>query len=72
MTAEFHNCEATILHYAVPHTLHKVVHNDGWPPTSLLIMHMLLTHCKLSAPVMHHLLAYVRPLDLAQLMMCFD
>jgi hypothetical protein len=43
MTAEFRNCEATILHNAFPHKLHKVVCNDGWPPTALLIMHTLST-----------------------------
>ena len=39
MTAEFHNCEATILHNAFPH---KVIHNDGWPPTAFLIMYRIL------------------------------
>ena len=34
MTAEFRNCEATILHNAFPHKLHKVVCNAGWPPTA--------------------------------------
>ena len=43
MTAEFRNCEATILHNAFSHNLC----NDGWPPTALLIMHMLSTCCKL-------------------------
>ena len=73
MTAEFLNCEAKILHNAITQKLHKVVHNDGWPPTALLIMHMLSTCCKLSAPTTHHLLAHgVRPIDLVQLPMNFD
>ena len=73
MAPEFRNCEATILHNAFPHKLHKVVRNDGLPPTALLIMHMLSTCCKLSAPVTHHLLDRdVRPIDLAQLTMNFD
>ena len=62
MIPEFRNCAATILHNASPHKLHKVVRNDGWPPTALLIMHMLSTSCKLSVPATHHLLAhYFRP-----------
>ena len=73
ITAKFRYCEATILHNEFPHKLRKVVRNDGWPDTALLIMHMLSTCCKLSAPATHHLLAHdVRPIDLAQLRMNFD
>ena len=43
MTAEFHNCEAKILHNAFLNKLHKIVHNDGWRPTMLLIMNILFT-----------------------------
>ena len=51
---------------------HKLIHNDGWPPTAL-IMHMLSTWCKQSAPATHHLLAYDDMLIyLAQLTMNFD
>ena len=64
ITAEFRNCEATILYNVFPH---KVICNDVWPPTVLLIMHMLSTCCKLSAPATHHVLAHA--IDLAQLMM---
>ena len=46
MTAEVRICEAMILHNAFPHKLH----NDGWPPTVVLIMHMLSSWSKLSAP----------------------
>ena len=68
MTPELRNWEATILHNAFPHKLHKAVRNDGWSPTALHIMHILSTCCKLSAPATHHLLANdVRPKDLAQL-----
>ena len=73
MTAEVHNCEATILHNSFPHKLHEVFRNDGWSPTGLLIMHMLSICCKLSAPPMRHLHAhYIRPIDLAQLMLDMD
>ena len=73
MTAEVHNCEATILHNSFPHKLHEVFRNDGWSPTGLLIMHMLSICCKLSAPPMRHLHAhYIRPIDLAQLMLYID
>ena len=73
MTAEDRNCEAMILHNAFPDKLHKVVHNDGLPPTALFIMHMLSTCCKLSAPEAHRLLSHdVTPIDLAQLPMNFD
>ena len=73
MTAEFRNCKAMILHNAFQHKLHKVVHNDGWPPTTLLTMHMLSTCCELSASAMHYLLVHdVRPIDLAQLTINFD
>ena len=46
----------TILHNAFPHKSQKVVRNDRWPPTALLIMPMMSTCCKLSALVSHHLL----------------
>ena len=73
MTAEFHNCKVTILHNAFSLKLHKVIHNDGSPPTVSVIMHVLSTYCKLSVPVMPHLLAYdVRSIDLAQFMVNFD
>ena len=48
MTAEFRNCEATILQ--------KVVRNNWWPPTAILSMYMLSTCCKLSAPATHMLM----------------
>ena len=41
MTAEYRNCEATTLHNAFPHKFHKVIRNDVWPPTVLLITHIL-------------------------------
>ena len=73
MTAQFRNCEATILHNAFRHKFHKVVRNDGRPPAALLIMHMLLTCYKLPAPATHHLLPNdVSLIDLTQLTMNFD
>ena len=73
MTAEFRNCEATILHNAFLNKLHKVVRNDGKPPTALLIMHMLSTCCKLSASETHHVLVHdVQLIDLAAQTMNFD
>ena len=55
------------------HKFHKVVCNDGWPPTALFTLHVLSTCCKLSAPVTHHLLARdIRLTDPAQLTMNFD
>ena len=47
---EFSNCETTILRITFPHKLHKVVRNDGKPPTALLAVHMLSTYCKFSTP----------------------
>ena len=73
ITAEFRNCESTVLHNAFPHKLHKVVRIDRWPPTALLIMHILSTCCKLSALATSHLLAHdFRPIDLAQLTKYFE
>ena len=58
---------------AFPHKLHKLVRKDGRPPTALLIVYMLSTCRKLSAPATDHLLAPdVKPIDLAQLTMNFD
>ena len=72
MTAELRNCEATIFHNAFPHKLYKVVHKYRWPPTAL-IMQMLSAYCKLSATVMHSLLAHdITQIDLARLTMNFD
>ena len=72
-TAELRSCEATILLNALPQLLHKVVLNDGWPPTALLNIHMLSTCCKLSAPATQHLLAHnVKTIALTQLTMNFD
>ena len=58
-----------------PHKLHKVVRNDRWPPTAL-IMHMLKTCFKLSIPATaatHHLLVLdFRPIILGQLTIHID
>ena len=73
ITAEFRNCDATILHNAFPHKLHKVLCNYGWSPTALLTLHLLSTCCKLCAPGRRHLFAHdVRLIDQAHLIMYFD
>ena len=73
MTKDFRNYEATILNKVFPHKLHKIVRNVGGPPTALLIVLVLSTCCKLSAPATHHLLAHdVSPIDMAELTMTFD
>ena len=65
--------QALHLIHLVSHPCHKVVRKDEWLPTALLIMHMLSTSCKLSAPAMHQLFAHdVSPIELAQLMINFD